>query len=249
MEANPLQGIHAANDYERTLFGAVKERFSPNLDRWYSNVRPDHYNNNFFLLVSDITAEDIQAAVDFQKQRGLHETMFRMDRPIPQSCKDRFQFDEYVTYVMALRKDQSRLWPGNDSVSIRDSQSSDIREDLLDVSHVPAHHRDAAYRNMKMVLEIAATHPEYHWLCAYKDGKRVGTVYALEHNGYVEMGDLWVDAAYRHQRVATTLMKYVACHTNGVLYLHATASATPKDMYARMGFEIVETVYEYYLAW
>lgn len=32
-------------------------------------------------------------------------------------------------------------------------------------------------------------------------------------------------------------------------YLHATANATPKDMYAKMGFEIIETVYEYYLEW
>lgn len=48
---------------------------------------------------------------------------------------------------------------------------------------------------------------------------------------------------------ATTIMKHFAEHTNGVVYLHAAANATPKDMYAKMGFEIVETVYEYYLEW
>lgn len=41
----------------------------------------------------------------------------------------------------------------------------------------------------------------------------------------------------------------IAEHADGIFYLHAAANATPKDMYAKMGFEIVETVYEYYLEW
>ena len=41
----------------------------------------------------------------------------------------------------------------------------------------------------------------------------------------------------------------ILCVLQGILYLHADAAATPKDMYAKMGFEIVETVYEYYLEW
>lgn len=244
-----LQGIHAANDYERTLFGAVKERFNDKLYRWYSEVRPDHYNSNFFKPISGLTANDVQAAVDFQKKRGIHEVMFSTNTPVDPQCFSGFECVEYSAYVMAMLVDHSYLWQTNDSIEIRDIQSSDISADILDVSEIPEHHREAAYRNMKMVLDVAKTRPEYHWLCAYKDGKRVGNVYALEHNGFVEMDDLWVSEEYRHQRIATTLMKYIADHTDGIIYLHATANATPKDMYAKMGFEIVETVYEYYLEW
>ena len=63
------------------------------------------------------------------------------------------------------------------------------------------------------------------------------------------MDDLWVDEAFRHQRIATTIMKYIADQTDGIFYLHAAANATPKEMYAKMGFETVETIYDYYLEW
>lgn len=244
-----LQGIHATNDYERSLFGAAKERFNDNLYRWYSDVRPDHYNSNFFTPIFDLTFKDVQAAVAFQKQRGIHEVMISTTKPVDPKCVDSFECVEYSAYVMAMLVDRSHLWQTNDSIVIRDIQTSDISADILDVSDVPEQYREAALRNMKMVLEVAKTHPEYHWFCAYKDGNHIGTAYAVEHNGFVEMDDLWVAEEYRHQRVATTIMKYIVDHTDGIIYLHATANATPKDMYAKMGFEIVETVYEYYLEW
>lgn len=246
---NILQGIHATNDYERTLFGAVKEQFNDNLYRWYSGVRPDHYNSNFFTPISDLTRKDVLAAVAFQKHRGINEVMFSTNRPIDLSIVDGYDCVEYSAHVMAMLSDRSHLWQTNEGVEIRDIQTHDISADILDVSDVPQQHQEAAYRNMKMVLEVAKTHPEYHWLCAYKDGKCVGTAYAVEHNGFVEMDDLWVAEEYRHQRIATTIMKHIVDHFGGIVYLHATANATPKDMYAKMGFEIVETVYEYYLEW
>lgn len=244
-----LQGIHATNDYERTLFGAVKEQFNDNLYRWYSGVRPDHYNSNFFTPISDLTRMDVLAAVAFQKHRGINEVMFSTNYPVDLSIMDGYDCVEYSAHVMAMLSDRSHLWQTNEGVEIRDIQTHDISADILDVSDVPQQHQEAAYRNMKMVLEVAKTHPEYHWLCAYKDGKRVGTAYAVEHNGFVEMDDLWVAEEYRHQRIATTIMKHIVDHFGGIVYLHATANATSKDMYAKMGFEIVETVYEYYLEW
>ena len=244
-----LQGIHATNDYERSLFGAVKERFNENLYRWYSDVRPNHYNSNFFTPISDLTRQDVLSAVAFQKQRGINEVMFSTNRPVAPNCMEGFECVEYSAYVMAMLADRSHLWQTNESVEIRDIQTADISADILDVSEVPQQHQEAAYRNMKMVLEVAKTHPEYHWLCAYQDGKRVGTAYAVEHNGFVEMDDLWVAEEFRHQRIATTIMKYIADHLGGIVYLHAAANATPKDMYAKMGFEILETIYEYYLEW
>lgn len=246
---NILTGIHTTNDYERSLFGAVKERFNDNLYRWFSEVRPDHYNSNFFTPICKLTRQDVLAAVAFQKQRGINEVMFSTNYPVDLSIMDGYDCVEYSAYVMAMISDRSHLWQTNKDVEIRDIHTHDISADILDVSDVPEQHREAAYRNMQMVLDVAKTHPEYHWLCAYKDGKRVGTAYAVEHNGFVEMDDLWVAEEYRHQRIATTIMKHIVDHTNGIVYLHATANATPKDMYAKMGFEIVETVYEYYLEW
>ena len=244
-----LHGIHDTKDYERRLFGAVKSRFNENLCRWVSELRPDHCGSNCFIPDDHLTTDDVQAAVDASMERGLNYTMFSMNRPMDAPCLERYDFDTDITYVMAMLEDRSHTWQINDSIEIRDIQTSDISEDILDVSDVPEEYKAAAYRNMQIVLEVAKSHPNYHWLCAYKDGKKVGSAYALEHEGFVEMDDLWVDEAFRSQRIATTIMKYIAEHADGIFYLHAAANATPKDMYAKMGFEIVETVYEYYLEW
>jgi len=244
-----LQGIHAANDYERSLFGAVKERFSEGLYRWYSDIRPDHYNSNFFTPISRLTRKDVTDAVAFQKQRGLREVMFSTVYPVGPSIMEGYDCVEYSAYVMAMLSDRSHLWKTNMDIEIRDIQTHDISADILDVSNIPKQDQEMVYRNMKMVLEVARTHPEYHWLCAYKDGKRVGMAYAVEYNGFVEMDDLWVEEGYRGHRIGTTIMKHIVDHTDGIAYLHATANDTPKEMYAKLGFEIVERVYEYYLEW
>lgn len=244
-----LQGIHRTNDHERHLFQARFERCSAHFDRWYSNIRPDQVNNNFFIPTAPLTCEDIDTAIDIQKKRGLKYVMFRMPAPMESEMKELFSFEEEITYIMALLRDTSSQWKQNDEIEIRDIQTSDISADLLDVSSVPEPWRASAYRNMQLVLDTARENPDYHWLCAYKDGQRVGNVYALCHNGFVEMDDLWVEEAHRGAYIATTLMKYIARQYGGIIYLHAAACTTPKNMYARMGFEIVETVYDYYLEW
>lgn len=239
-----LKAIHAANDHERELFGAARKPFNSSLVRWHSDLRPDQANNNFFYPVGPIAAEDLAKAEAFQKERGLDYLLLRTGEPLPESL--RREFEEEVLYVMALTQDTSTNWKTNPAVEIRDIQSEDISADLLDVSGVPEEYRDLARRNMELVLEVAEKNPNYHWYCAYLDGVHAANVYALCHGGCVEVDDLWVEEDYRHQYVATTLMKHIADTLDGTLYLHADASKTPKDMYARMGFSVVETVYEYY---
>lgn len=248
-EDNLLQKIHSTNDYERELFGSRRVPFNEHFDRWHSDLRPDQVNNNFFVPIGEVTAKDIETARNFQKRRGLSYLLIRSAKPLDPNLTERFSLTPETTLVMALRQDAGRKWKKNDAVEIRDIQTSDIGEDLMDVSATPEQYRELARRNMRMVLDVAKGHPEYHWLCAYLDGKRVGCVYALCHNGCIEMDDLWVEEDYRKQYIATTLMKHITETMKGVLYLHAEKAGTPKDMYTKMGFETVETITEYYQEW
>lgn len=141
-----LQGIHATKDYERRLFGAVKSRFNENLCRWVSQMRPDHCGSNCFIPDDHLTTDDVQAAVDANMERGLNYTVFSMSRPMDAPCLERFSFDTDITYVMAMLEDHSHLWQVNDSIEIRDIQTSDISADILDVSDVPEQYQAAAYR-------------------------------------------------------------------------------------------------------
>lgn len=69
-----------------------------------------------------------------------------------------------------MLEDNSHLWKTNDNIEIRDIQTPDINTDILDVSDVQKEYQAAAYRSLQMVLEVAKSHPNYHWSCAYKDG-------------------------------------------------------------------------------
>lgn len=62
------------------------------------------------------------------------------------------------------------------------------------------------------------------------------------------MDSLLIDEDFRHQYIATTLVKHIAekaQERGAVLYLHADPEDTPKDMYAKMGFQAVDKLYEY----
>lgn len=244
-----LEKIHSCNDHERHIFRARLLPFNESMDRWHSDERPGQENNNFFAVRGRLTSRDIQAAVDFQKRRGLHYVMLRSPEPLPEKLVEEFGLEQEKLLVMALEKDGSGEWKENPDLEIRDIQTHDITADLLDVSDVPTQYQAQALQNMQMVLEVARDHPEYHWLHGYMDGKKVASAYALCYDGCTEMDDLWVEEDFRNQYIATTLMKHIARNLGGTFYLHADAARTPKDMYAKMGFGTVETTYDYFLEW
>lgn len=164
-----LQAIHRTNDHEREIFGSHCVGFNAHLDRWHSDLRPDQQNNNYFVPTCPLTDGDLEAARELQKKRGLDYLMIRMSSPIGQALKVKFSLEEDVIYTMALLKDTSHQWRINPKIDVRDIQTSDIGRDLLDVSHVPQQYQAQARLNMGMVLQVARRHPEYHWLCAYKE--------------------------------------------------------------------------------
>ena len=76
----------------------------------------------------------------------------------------------------------------------------------------------------------------------------VGDCYIFASDGYVCMDGLLVDEDFRHQYIAMTLMKHIAekAQERGeILYLHADSEDTPKELYAKMGFQAVDKLYEY----
>ena len=102
---------------------------------------------------------------------------------------------------------------------------------------------------MEEALEAACRHPNYHWLVAYESGQVIGRCYAFEACGCVQMEDLWVAPHARQRHVATTMMKYVRDHVDGLFFLHTEAEDSVKSMYGKLGFEIVDEVYEYSKVW
>ena len=250
MDLNELvQSIRHTNDYERRIHGAIRIHYNPRMDKWRNDVLHDKYNNNFFLLLAPIIVKDVLDAVALQKSENHGGMMLRGFAPLEQEVSASFAFETEKTDVMALLENNSAAWKVNPDIVIRDIQNEDISRDMLDVSTTPPEYRAAALRSMKQALKAAKAHPEYHWLIAYKGDKAVGGCYALCKNGVIEMDDLEVHADHRGQYIATTLMRYIAQNFAGTMYLHAVDGESVHDMYEKMGFVTVDTLYDYYLEW
>ena len=244
-----VQRIRRTNDYERRIHGAMRLHLNAHMDKWVNDNLPDKLNNNFFAPLAGVSREDIELAVRMQKQTNHSALMFRMTRPMDEALVRAYGFETEVTHVMALLEDNSAAWRTNPDILIRDNQQEDLTAAMLDVSTTPYEYRAAALRSMKQAVQVSKKHPEYHWLFAYQNGKPVGSCYALCKNGVIEMDDLEVHEAHRGQYIATTLLKHITQNFEGTMYLHADAAASVHDMYARMGFTTVDTLYDYYLEW
>ena len=55
-----------------------------------------------------------------------------------------------------------------------------------------------------------------------------------------------MDEDFRHRYIATTLLKHAVKEAAGnVVFLHADADDTPKEMYEKLGFKEADRLYEY----
>ncbi|MBR3552424.1 MAG: GNAT family N-acetyltransferase [Clostridia bacterium] len=78
------------------------------------------------------------------------------------------------------------------------------------------------------------------------DGQLVGACYSAAAAGCTCVDGLIVDEAFRNRRVATSLLSHVTEQAKGSLvFLHADAQDTPKDLYEKLGFTVADRLYEY----
>ena len=113
--------------------------------------------------------------------------------------------------------------------------------EAIEVQHYgPVYGEDFSRRNIRRLYEKLPYHG------AYLADKLVGAGYSFSADGMTCVDGLIVDTDHRKQYVATSLLAHIRdTHPEDILFLHADENDTPKDMYLRMGFEIVDRLYEY----
>lgn len=148
--------------------------------------------------------------------------------------------EETLTMVLPPETD-IRSWKTNPDVSIKTPDADQLEQHELKY-YGPLYGDDFTVRNNRNLRE------KLTYLGAYLGGKLVGDCYIFASDGYVCMDGLLVDEDFRHQYIAMTLMKHIAekAQERGeILYLHAASEDTPKELYAKMGFQAVDKLYEY----
>lgn len=217
---------------------AVSRPFSAHLTKREDNQLKDKYDHNSFFYVGQPTAEEVQAALAYQKERS--DAFLKLEGYEP--LENTFGMEGEETLTMVLPKDADiDSWKTNPAVSIRKADFDQL-EQLELPYYGPMYGEDFTLRNSRRLRQ------KLTYLGAYLDGKLVGCCYVFAADGYLCMDSLLVNQDFRCQHIATTLMKQIAVKARAkgnLLYLHADPEDTPKEMYARMGFQVADTVYEY----
>ncbi len=235
----------AERHFDETV--SVGSQFSEHLWKWTDASLPDMYDHNAFVYSEGVTAEEIAAAKGFQKGKQLNFLKLEGDFPLSDDVLCRFSLEKGETLTMALSAD-APLWKQNEQVIIREITEPGVEEDILALqlrNYAEDYGADFCTRQLRRYAEMARKAQGLRYFAAYLDGNCVGACYVFYDGGTVGADGLIVDSEVRKQYVATTLLSHIRTSADGIFYLHADAEDTPKDMYARMGFVVVDQLYEY----
>ena len=215
------------------LFSEEKT-FSENLIKWEDKLLPDKYDQNFFEYLSQPTKEEFDKALKYQKDIGANFIKLEGREPLDNS----FNLEDSVTLTMVLESDKTN-WTINPDITFKKPSIEELEE--LEVKHFASiYGEDFTRRN------IHHQYKKLNYLGAYLDKKLVGACYSFSKDGLTCIDGLIVDEGYRRKYIATSLINHIKDINPGTtLYLHADEDDTPKDMYKKMGFDVVDKLYEY----
>lgn len=98
-----------------------------------------------------------------------------------------------------------------------------------------AQHKQA---NAKKILHD----PQFHQILAMKDGVAVGSLELINHGDYREIDNFYVEKQHRKNGIGSAIQSYVMQqYADKPIILVADAEDTPKNMYAKQGYEEIGT--------
>ena len=217
---------------------SVSRPFSEHLTKREDDQLRDKYDHNSFFYEVQPSVEEVRQALAYQKAR--RDAFLKLEGYTPLEQSFGMEGEETLTMLLPENADPS-AWKTNPAVSIEAPDFDQLEQNELKY-YGPLYGEDFTLRNNHRLREKLTYHG------AYLDGKLAGSCYTWSAGGYTCLDGLLVDSDFRHQYVASTLLKALAEQAKRegkILYLHADPEDTPKDMYAKMGFRVVDRVYEY----
>lgn len=213
---------------------AINRPFTQNLTKWQDDTLKDKYDYNYFEYSAQPSEEEFQKAIAYQKERGDNFIKFEGNFAL----KNSFGIEEGITLTMALKEDRPE-WKTNQNVRIATPTIEELEK-------IELKHYGEIYGIDFTIRNIRHNYKKLNYIGAYLNETLVGTCYYFVIDGVACFDGLLVDIAYRGRYIATTIIEEVVKRTQGnVLLLHADNDDTPKEMYKKMGFEVVHKAYEY----
>ena len=239
-ETNELKTLTRHAEEAMARLFSISKPFSDHLTKWEDDALPDKYDHNCFEYSAQPTADEFQKALAYQRAKSVNFIKLEGDFALTET----FGLEAGVTLTMVLQENH----PARRTNEILRFHTPAFTElEALEVKHYgPVYGEDFSRRNIKRLYE------KLDYIGAYLDDKLVGACYCFRAKPETSschltcIDGILVDTAYRNRRVATSLIAHIRqLHAEDLLFLHADEDDTPKDMYAKMGFDVVDRLYEY----
>ena len=219
---------------------SISRPFSDHLTKWEDDALPDKYDHNCFEYSAQPSADEFQRALAYQRKKKANFIKLEGDFALT----DMFGLDAGVTLTMVLQETRT-AWKINDALQFHTPSFSDL--EALEVKHYgPVYGEDFSHRNIRRLNE------KLDYIGAYTDNRLAGACYIFRtkpsrsHNHLTCIDGILVDTDYRNRYIATSLIAHVRqLYAEDMIFLHADEEDTPKDMYCKMGFAVVDKLYEY----
>lgn len=253
-EASIRNEIRNVEEKWKTVF-SLKKDFNSQLIKWQDDILYDMYDHNQFMPVKEsiqLTCEDFEEAVEFQKKCQMsffkYDTRTPISEELLDTLKEKVQIDYDETYTMYLPEKHTDNWKRNGKVVILDIKDHNIENAIFEIefdNYAKLYGEDFQTRKIQRYTNMSKENENLHYLGAFMDGKIAGACYIYAKDGYVQLDGLIVNKNFRKQYVATTLIGYAVDKFQGTVFLHADVDDTPKDMYGKMGFIVIDSLFEY----
>jgi len=216
---------------------AKEFKFSENLNKHEDDCIKDKYDHNYFEYLNEFSSEELLKAINYQKDKGCNYIKFFGRTRL----KDNHNLEEGINLTMQLIGNDTSSWKKNDKLSFHKSELNEVIEMELR-AYAKVYGEDFARRNVERLYS------KQDYVGAYIGDKLVGSCLIFVDDEYVNIDEILVDEDYRNQYVCTSLIKHIVDKFNDKkIILHADNDDTPKQLYKKLGFEVIDQEYYYYL--
>ncbi|MCR4562131.1 MAG: GNAT family N-acetyltransferase [Bacilli bacterium] len=241
-----LNNIASSEESFASLFSAEIYR-SDRLVRYHDELLKDMYDHNFS-FANSLNDDDFRIIEEFKEKFNESFIKISSSESLPLLIEAGFERETLLT--MAKEDYQNFIVPEIDFVRyVRVKERIEAIEDLIRIEkryYGPEYGEDFCERRWKRYLNkiLEGQNGLDIWV-VYKGEEAIAYCYSYYFQNTICLDALLVIEEYRNKYVASNLIKEIASYYDCPIFLHADDEETPKEMYKKLGFEIVAKIYDY----
>lgn len=205
------------------------------------------YSHNFTYIKSGLSADEVFSLVEAlreeNKEKPFLSVLFAPDYDLDWERFKAFGFDVFFLLYMAAKPDDVNISVLNQSCIVKIAADEKTLYDgiICDIKGDEADYSFLYNYNMRKKSALAKNPDKSFLFVVYVDGIPAGKCEVFINDGILRIESLLVEKSYRNKGVASSIVykvkEFAIQHGIAMIYLMADESDTPKQMYAKMGFQ------------